>query len=225
MSNALRPGFGLPGGKVGVINGISVTVKCLVFSQNGLLIVKEKNPQNKSQEERIKNALSFKETKHRIWRLIARKRRAGDLSVDPEIFKKIIEKLENKNNDSIILLSAVREILEETGILINPKKITTFCVKSSNLFPHQVIICLGEIVSGKLKKESAETFNNFLPLSFLPPTDGESAAEKISKSELMYYRHKIFYLPTSLKILLQEKFQFPFSEKEVENFLKSITPA
>ena len=225
MSNALRPGFGLPGGKVGVINGISVTVKCLIFSENGLLIVKEKNPHIKSQEERVKTALSFKELRHRLWKVIAKKRRVGDYSVDSEIFKKIIEKIENKGDDSIILMSAVREILEETGLLISPKKIVSFDIKSSNSFPHKVVICLGESVSGKLKKESLETFNNFFSLSLLPPTDGEDAAEKISKSELMYYRHKVFFLPASLKILLEENFQFPFSKEEVVDFLKNKIPA
>ncbi len=225
MSNALRPGFGLPGGKVGVINGISVTVKCLIFSENGILIVKEKNPQIKSQEERVKTALSFKELRHRLWKVIARKRKAGDRSIDPEVFKKIIEETENRGDESIILMSAVREILEETGLLISPKKITGFDVKSSNSFPHQVVICLGEPVSGKLKKESLETFNNFFSLSLLPPTDGEAVAEKICKSQLMYYRHKVFFLPSSLEILLKENYHFPFPKEGVENFLKNKIPA
>ncbi len=224
MRSAIRPGFGLPGGKVGVINDESITVKCLIFSENGLLVVKEKNPQNKPQGERTKSALSFKEIRHRIWKKIARKRKAGDFSIDVKKMENLIEEIKRDTKNSIILLSAVREILEETGFLINPKIISQFQIRSTNLFPHKVIICLGEIISGKLKKESLETFNNFFSLSLLPPTDGESDAEKISKTELMYYRHKIIYLPSALKILLNENYQFPFSKTEVEFFLKETIP-
>jgi 8-oxo-dGTP pyrophosphatase MutT (NUDIX family) len=225
MRNPIRPGFGLPGGKVGVINGISFTVKCLIFSSNGLLIVKEKNPENKSKVERTSAALSFKEIRHRLWKMIARRKERGDFSINEKTVKEIIEKIRNQQNNSIILLSAVREVLEETGILIDPKIITTFVLKSDILFPHHVVICLGEIISGKLKKESLETFNNFLQLSNLPPTDGEKEAEKIQRTELMYYRHKILYLPSALKILLKKNYQFPFSKIEVDDFLKNITPA
>lgn len=224
MKNPIRPGFGLPGGKVGVINGVSFTVKCLIFSQNGILIVREKDPKNKSQEERKKPALSFKEIKHRIWKMIARKREAGDCSIDDKLLQKTIGDLENKKENSVILLSAIREILEETGILIHPKIITKFVIKSDNAFPHNVIICSGEVISGKLKKESSETFNAFLRLYNLPPTEGESAAENILRTELMYYRHKIVYLPSTLKILLNENYQFPFSKTEVEDFLKEVAP-
>ena len=224
MRSAIRPGFGLPGGKVGVINDESITVKCLIFSENGLLVVKEKNPQNKPQGERTKRALSFKEIRHRIWKKIARKRKTGDFSIDVKKMENLIEEIKKDTKNSIILLSAVREILEETGFLINPKIISQFEMRSTNLFPHKVIICLGEIISGKFKKESPETFNNFFSLSFLPPTDGESDAEKISKTELMYYRHKIIYLPSALKILLNENYQFPFSKTEVEDFLKETIP-
>ena len=224
MSNALRSGFGLPGGKIGLIHGISLTVKCLIFSEKGILIVKEKCPYIKSQEERIKPALSFKELKQRIWKMIARKKEAGDASVDPEIFMKVVNDVQREEK-AVILLSAVREILEETGLLIAPKIITKLDVRSQNAFPHQVAICLGESVSGKLKKESSETFNHFFSLSSLPPTNGEADAEKMFKSELMYYRHKIFFLPTALKILIQENYSFPFSAKEVEDFLKETTPS
>lgn len=225
MRNPIRPGFGLPGGKVGVVNGVSVTVKCLIFSQEGLLIVKEKSPQTKSRDERTKTALSLKEIRHRIWKLIARRRESGNSSVDTVSLRKIIEEVYNAEKDRTVLLSAVREILEETGILIRPRIIKWFDVRSDTLFPHQVAICLGEIVSGKLKKELGETFNNFLRLYDLPPTDGEKEAENVSRTELMYYRHKIIFMPPTLKILLKENYQFPFSKMEIEDFLKTATPA
>jgi hypothetical protein len=222
MKNTIWSGFGLPGGKAGVINGASITVKCLIFSKEGLLIVKEKSPQLKSQEERKKTALSFKEIKHRIWKLISRRRERNDLSVNEEILKKLFEEIKNKSEDPVICLSIVREILEETGFLIRPHQLARILIKNGAL-PHIVVIFSGEIISGKLKRESAETFNFFKKLSELPPTDGEKGSENIMKTELMFYRHKVWYLPSGLKILLEKNFNFPFSRNEVENFLENKT--
>ncbi|MHB9019289.1 MAG: NUDIX hydrolase [Minisyncoccota bacterium] len=222
MWNTIRSGFGLPGGKVGVINGVSITVKCLIFSENGLLIVKEKSPQLKSQEERKKEALSLKEIRHRIWKLISRRRERGDLSIDEGLLRKLFENAK-EDEESIISLSAVREILEETGLLIEPQQLTRILIKNSGL-PHVVVVCFGEIISGKFRKESNETFNSFKKLSDLPPTDGEVEAEKIMKTELMFYRHKAWYIPSGLKILLEKNFDFPFSKEEVEDFIKNIAP-
>jgi len=224
MRSTVRSGFGLPGGKAGVISGFSITVKCLIFSKDGLLIVKEKNPQSKSQEERTKNALSLKEIRHRIWKLVARRRERKDLSVNEDILRKLFEDIKDNGEESIISLSAVREILEETGFLIKPQKLMRILIKNGRL-PHYVVLYLGEIISGKLKKESGETFNFFKRLSDLPPTDGEIEAEKIMKTELMFYRHKVLYIPSALKILLEKNFNFPFSKNEVENFLKEIIPS
>jgi len=224
MRSTIRSGYGLPGGKVGVINGASITVKCLIFSEDGLLVVKEKCPQLKSQEERKKDALSFKEIRHRIWKLIARRRKKGDLAIDVEILKKLFEELEERGEESIILVSAVREILEETGLLIRPQKLDRIVISKSNL-PHIVIIFSGEIISGKLKRESNETLNGFRSLSDLPPTDGEIEAEKIMKTDLMFYRHKVWYIPSGLKALLEKDFNFPFPKEEAENFIKNMTPS
>ncbi|MDO8443304.1 MAG: hypothetical protein Q7S81_03585, partial [bacterium] len=218
MQSTIRSGFGLPGGKVGVINNASITVKCLVFSKDGLLIVKEKNPKNKSQEERTKNALSLKEIQCSIRKLVERRRERKDWSVNEEILRKLFEEIKDNGNESVISLSAVREILEETGFLIKPQKLTRLLVRPGNL-PHHVVLYLGEIISGKLKKESGETFNFFKRLSDLPPTDEEPGAEKIMKTELMFYRHKVLYIPSALKILLEKNFSFPFSKEEVEDFL------
>lgn len=224
MRSAIRPGFGLPGGKVGVMNGISVTVKCLIFSEDGLLIVKEKNPQNKSREERIKSVLPPKEIRHRIWKAVARRREVGSPLVDEEVLKRLFEDIENSGEEFCISLSAVREILEETGLLIRPQQLTRLLVVPGNL-PHYVVLCLGKVVSGKLRKESGETLNYFMSLSNLPPTDGEVEAEKMMKTDLMFYRHKVWYIPTALKILLEKNFNFPFSKDEVENFLKNKIPS
>jgi len=222
MPNTIGSGFGLPGGKVGMVNGISMTVKCLIFSENGLLIVREKSPRLKSQEERKTDALSFKEIKHRIWKLVARRRERKDLSINEEVLKKLLEDIKNGSEDSVISLSAVREILEETGLLIRPAEIMRILIKNGS-FPHIVVICFGEIISGRLKKESQETINSFKQLSDLPPTDGEVEAEKIMKTELMFYRHKVWYIPSALKILLERNFDFPFSKDEVEKFLENKT--
>lgn len=224
MWSTIRSGFGLPGGKVGVINGVSLTVKCLIFSEDGLLIVKEKSPQLKSQEERGKNALSFKEIRHRIWKLIVRRREKGDLSVDDAILKKLFEDIEKNEEESIIFLSAVREILEETGFLIRPQKLSQIVIKKGNL-PHVVVLFSGEIISGKLRRESNETLNYFRNLFDLPPTDGELEAEKVMKTDLMFYRHKVLYIPSALKILLEKNFDFPFSKEIVESFLKNTNPS
>jgi 8-oxo-dGTP pyrophosphatase MutT (NUDIX family) len=221
MSNTIGSGFGLPGGKIGVVNGISLTVKCLIFSEDGLLIVKEKCPRLKSQEERIKDALSFKEIRHRIWKLVARRREKGDRSVDEKVLNELFEETKDNGEGSIIYLSAVREILEETGLLIRPRELTRILIRDGRR--HIVVICHGEIISGKLRKESGETLNSFKRLSDLPPTDGEIEAEKIMRTELMFYRHKVWYIPSALKILMEKNFNFPFSKDEVENFLKNKT--
>lgn len=224
MRSTIRSGFGLPGGKVGVINGVSITVKCLIFSQNGILIVKEKNPKIKSQEERKSEALSFKEIRHRIWKLVARRREKGDLSIDAEVLNKLFDEIKDDGEDSVVSLSAVREILEETGFLIRPQKLSQIVIDKRGL-PHTVVVFSGEIISGKLRKESSETLNGFRSLSDLPPTDGEAEAESIMKTDLMFYRHKVWYIPLALKILLEKNFNFPFSKEEVEDFLKNITPS
>jgi hypothetical protein len=221
MRNTIRSGFGLPGGKVGVINGVSITVKCLIFSADGLLIVKEKSPQNKSQEERRRDALSFKEIWIRIYKLIARRKRRNDLSISEETLNNLFKETRDNGEESIISISIVREILEETGFLIRPFQLDRVLIKNSGL-PHIVVICLGEIISGRLRKESNETINSFKKLSDLPLTDGEPEAEKFVKSELMFYRHKIWYIPLALKILLKKNFNFPFSKDEVDDFLKNI---
>ena len=224
MRSTIGSGYGLPGGKVGVINGVSITVKCLIFSEDGLLIAKEKSPQLKSQEERKKDAPSFKEICFRIWKLVARRRKKGDLSIDVAILKNLFEELEKKGEDSIVFVSAVREILEETGLLIRPKKLDRIVISKSSL-PHVVILFSGEIISGKLKRESNETLNGFRSLSDLPPTDGEMEAEKVMKTDLMFYRHKVWYIPSGLKALLEKDFDFPFPKEEVENFIKNMTPS
>lgn len=220
MSNTIGSGFGLPGGKVGVMSGASLTVKCLIFSEDGLLIVKEKCPRLKSQEERKKDALSFKEIRHRIWKLVARRRERGDLSVDEKILNELVEEIKDRGEGSIISLSAVREILEETGLLVRPRELARIPIVHG--WRHVVVICSGEIISGRLRKESGETFNSFKKLSDLPPTDGEIGAERIMKTQCMFYRHKNLYIPLALKILLKKNFIFPFSKDEVENFLKNI---
>ena len=224
MRSTIRSGFGLPGGKVGVIKNTSITVKCLVFSKDGLLIVKEKNPKNKSQEERIKNALSLKEIQCSIRKLVERRRERKDPSVNEEILIKLFEEIKDNGDESVISLSAVREILEETGFLIRPQKLFQIVIRERGL-PHIVAIFLGEIVSGRLRKESGETFNSFKRLFDLPPTDEEPGAEKIMKTELMFYRHKVLYIPSALKILLEKNFNFPFSKNEVEDFLKNKAPS
>lgn len=224
MRSTIRSGYGLPGGKVGVISGASITVKCLIFSQNGILIVKEKNPKIKSQEERKSEALSFKEIRHRIWKLVTRRREKGDLSIDAEVLNKLFDEIKDNGEDSVVSLSAVREILEETGLLIRPQKLDRIVISKSNL-PHIVIIFSGEIISGKLRRESNETLNGFRSLSDLPPTDGEAEAELIMKTDLMFYRHKVWYIPSGLKALLEKDFDFPFPKEEVENFIKNMTPS
>lgn len=219
MLNTIGSGFGLPGGKVGMIDGVSLTVKCLVFSEDGLLIVKEKCPRLKPQEERKKDALSFKEVRHRIWKLVARRRERGDLSVDEKILNGLIQEIKDRGDGSVVSLSAVREILEETGLLVRPRELARMPVVYG--WQHVVVICSGEIISGRLRKESGETFNSFKKLSDLPPADGDIGAERIMKTQCMFYRHKNLYIPLALKILLKENFNFPFSKDEAENFLKN----
>lgn len=221
MRSAIRSGFGLPGGKVGIINGISITVKCLIFSEDGLLIVKEKEPQYKSRAERNKSALSLKEIRRRIWKLVARRKEKGDPAIDMGVLIRLFEETKDNCEESVISLSAVREILEETGFLIKPVKLKHFSVGSGRL-SHRVVLYAGKIISGRLKKESGETFNSFKRLSDMPPTDGEPEAEKVMRTDLMFYRHKVWYIPSALKILLEKNFNFPFSKDEVENFLKNI---
>ncbi|MBU4348133.1 NUDIX domain-containing protein [Patescibacteria group bacterium] len=212
-----NPGHGLPGGGGGLINGISTSVKVLIFSERGLLIVSEKVFEKNSKSERYKESMSYEEAVGRITK------RASSNKIESKILGNFFYKFNASIKNCKILLTAIRETVEETGLLINPRILKFFPVDRRN--KHQSIICLGEIVAGKMKKESEETFNSWIPLEDLPYASNDLRAENFPLAASMYASHKKKFLRDGLEILLKENYKFPFPEEEVINFLKEKTPS
>ena len=128
-----NPGHGLPGGGGGLINGISTSVKVLIFSERGLLIVSEKVFEKNSRPERYKESISYKEAVDRITK------KAISNKIEPEILEDFFSRLRDDTKDCKILLTAVREVVEETGLLVSPRILKFFPVLRSEVIgakPH-----------------------------------------------------------------------------------------
>jgi 8-oxo-dGTP pyrophosphatase MutT (NUDIX family) len=212
-----NPGHGLPGGGGGLINGISTSVKVLIFSKRGLLIVSERVFEKSSKSERYKESISYEEAVNRITK------KAISNKIKLKTLEDFFSKFRNDIKNCKILLTAVREVVEETGLLISPRILKFFPVNRKNR--HQTIVCLGEVVAGKMKDQSNETFNFWKSLEDLPYASNDPRAENFPLAASMYTSHKKKFLPDGLEILLKENYKFPFLEEEVINFLKEKTPS
>lgn len=239
-------GWGLSGGRMEFPNQPSITVKNLTFDANGrILLVRERYIKSKplvtdkTFEEALidmgkliallqskRSPIKWEEINYLLNTVIPKPRRffgmihalfignkTGDWKIDPAL-------AHDWNQDSErnkIILTSIREELEETGLLIRPEPVVEIPVGKD----HKIIICYTtEIISGKLKKEGQEIHETeWYSLGYLPPTPEED--ENLPRPETMYWKHKNIYIPKTLVALRQRGFTLPCPAEEVDAFLAS----
>ncbi len=239
-------GWGLSGGRMEFPNPVSVTVKNMTFDPSGrLLLVRERFIESKTQETQknfeealidMGNLIAFLQSKrsnitwdqinhllntaipkpNRFMNMIKAlfiKGETGDWKIDPAL----AHDWDQDSERNKVILTAIREELEETGLLIRPEPIVDIPAGAN----HKIVICCTtEIVSGRLKKESKEIYEAcWFPLSQLPPTPDEN--EDVPRPETMYWKHKNIYIPQALMALREKGFALPCVAEEVDAFLAS----
>jgi len=139
------------------------------------------------------------------------KSEAGDWKIDPALANDWDQDSERNK----IILTAIREELEETGLLINPEPLVEFPTGRN----HKLVVCYTtEIISGRLKKESKEIHETqWFALDQLPPVPDED--ENISKPYTMYTSHKYVYLPKALMTLREKGIPIPCAPEVIDAFL------
>lgn len=96
-----------------------------------------------------------------------------------------------------VILTSIREELEETGLLVRPTLLAEFHKGDG----HKVVICYTVPVSKKIRKESQEIRAiQWFPLDQLPPARSEASMETELR-DTMYNSHKLQFLPTALTLL------------------------
>ncbi len=142
----------------------------------------------------------------------------GDRKIDPNLTLD----WDPESELTKINLTAIREELEETGLLIRPTPLVE--VPNTNRRPdqeddHKIVVCLAEIVSGRLKQESRETWAaEWFSLAELPPTKEENPELEVSQT--MYKSHKLNLLPMAMRALLAKKHHLSeMALEKVKNFL------
>jgi len=136
---------------------------------------------------------------------------AGDWKIDPALANDWDQDSERNK----IILTAIREELEETGLLIKPEPLIEIPAGRN----HKLVLCYTtEIISGRLKKESKEIHETqWFALDQLPPAPEED--ENISKPYTMYRRHKYILLPKALMALRERNIPIPYAPKIIDAFL------
>lgn len=128
----------------------------------------------------------------------------GDRKIDPNLTLD----WDPNSEPAKIILTAIRESLEETGLLIQPVPI----VEIPRGADHKMVICLANIVGGKLKQETKETHGaEWFSLSDLPLSNKEVNDGDLDKPKrgVMYHSHKALYLPGAFRALLKADYPFP----------------
>lgn len=214
-------GWGLPGGKVdfhikNLLNNnsfiTSVTVKLIYLDKEDKVLFGLEN----SLAEEIKNGYYgyedlMKEIRKTVYFLKEEKSEISNNDVI-KIFKKLFGDygqnwMANDNIETKILLTAIKESLEETGFLIKPKILTRKQVSNN----HEMVVCLATIIKGKQQ----ESNNEIKKLEWLPLT------ELFVSQRNFYASHRNKYLPDALEVLLKEN--YPFADREeVSCFLKEM---
>jgi len=250
ISTSKPEGWGLSGGRMEFPNSTDITVKNLTFNSEGqLLLVLEryieaqKEKPQKNFEEALKDMgnliallqnkrsnIKWDEINHLLNTAIPKstsfldtikalfiKTETGDWKIDPGL----AHSWDSDSEKIKIILTAIREELEETGLLIRPEPM----VEIPAGIDHKVVICYTtEIVSGRLKKESKEIKQaEWFPLDHLPPTADEADTQglTIQRSETMYWKHKNIYIPRALRAIKAKGYPLPCSAETIENFLRS----
>ncbi len=240
-------GWGLSGGRMEFPNPVSITVKNLTFNSSGqMLLVRERFVESKDQETQknfeealidmgkliaflrskrsnitwdqinyllntvIPKSKNFLDT---IKALFIPKNETGDWKIDPAL----AHDWDQSSERNKVILTAIREELEETGLLIRPEPMVDIPVGTN----HKIVICYTtEVISGKLKEQSKEIYETaWFPLSQLPPTPDEN--EDIPRPETMYWKHKNIYIPQALMALRKRGLELPCAAEEVDAFLAS----
>lgn len=115
-----------------------------------------------------------------------------------------------------VVLTSMREELEETGLLVKPTPLAEFRKGDG----HKVVICHTVPVSKKIRKESQEIREiKWWPLDQLPPTRSEASMETELRNT-MYDSHKFQFLPKALTVLRMGKFSLSDAAKQqIDAFL------
>lgn len=134
-----------------------------------------------------------------------------------------------------IILTAIREELEETGHLVRAVPVAETHSREN----HKVVVCHATVLGGRIRKETKETYQvQWFSLAELPLSREEKRLldelpeEKIRElgwhsdfssyaKDRMYWTHKFRYLPNALIALKQRGFRFA-NPDEVDAFLASV---
>lgn len=249
-------GWGLCGGRLEFMNPQRVTVKIVIVNQEGdILLVLERYLSEKEEwakKEEQARSKTFEECLIEMERLVAllQTKRSNirweevnqllDTAI-PKSKEKFFNPQEGRdwkinpalaqnwdpNSENIkVILTAIRESLEETGLLIKPVPIVEI-PRSDN---HKVVICYAiEIISGRLKKESREIKETkWHKLDELPISKIEAKIAVMTQgnmnqqiSRAMYSSHKHLFLPKALMALKEKNYTVPCPSEKINAFLNS----
>lgn len=244
-----REGWGLSGGRMEFHNVPSITVKNLTMDETGrVLLVHERYMETKpvSGVKTLEEALMDMEnliaklqskgsdiTWAQVGRVLDegvpkiqrifdfRKWFSGNYDGDRKLNPGLVQDWDPNSEKVKVILTAIREELEETGRLIWPEPVAEFPSPDGT---HKLVICHTlRVEAGRLKKESQEIKETeWASLENLRTSDREAEAngEDVERATTMYHSHKFFYIPGALKALLAKGFQFP-NPDEVSSFIQS----
>lgn len=146
-----------------------------------------------------------------LWKIFT----AEEIS-DRKIDTNLIKDWDPDSETVKVVLTSIREELEETGLLVKPTPLTEIRKGDG----HKVVICFTEPITSKARKESKEIREiRRFPLAELPPARSE-AGENTELKDTMYDSHKLQFLPKALTALKEGKFSLSDEAKQqIDAFL------
>ncbi|MDP3999414.1 MAG: hypothetical protein Q8P76_02370 [bacterium] len=244
-----REGWGLSGGRMEFPNKPSITVKNLTMDEEGrVLLVHERYMETKpvSGEKTLEEALMDMENliarlqskgSDITWAQVGqvldegipkiqrifdfRKWFSGNYEGERKLNPGLVQDWDPNSETVKILLTAIREELEETGLLIWPEVVSEF---PSPDRMHKLVVCRTlKVEAGRLKRESQEIKETewVSPENFrMSDKEAEENKEDVERATTMYHSHKFFYLPRAFQVLLERGVQFP-NRDEIQTFIES----
>lgn len=244
-----REGWGLSGGRMEFPNVPSITVKNLTLDEAGrVLLVHERYMETKpvsgmkTLEEALmdmENLITRLQSKgsNITWAQVGRvldegipkiqrifdfrKWFSGNYEGERKLNPGLVQDWDPNSEKVKIILTAIREELEETGLLIWPEPLAEFPSPDGT---HKLVVCHTiRVEAGRLKRESQEIKETewVSPGNFrVSDKEAEANGEEVERATTMYHSHKFFYLPKALRVLLERDVQLPNSD-EIRTYIES----
>jgi 8-oxo-dGTP pyrophosphatase MutT (NUDIX family) len=167
------PGWGMPGGGVDK-KSKALKSKILKLSRSGGVQIDEDDFSGlQNPDSNISDGLVIGALQNQIFNFLP------FYGIDEANWLRLLG-METQVQDLILLLTLIKECLEETGFLVLPKQIL---FEESNAPGHKIMVMLAEIVDGKIQKRSLETDDcDWFPTDQLPAGIYGSHVRRISKA-------------------------------------------